>query len=99
MKDILYRLYDGELSRTNLEFTRGTPYAEAFDRAVEAENALLTTLNDEQKQLLHSYFKANETLHGVARREDFAAGFRLGVQLMLAALDDDHASVRPAGTE
>ena len=41
------------------------------------------------------YSKAESDVFDIARREDFAAGVRLGARLMLAILDDTPAMVHP----
>ena len=87
MKNVLYELYDGELSRSDLSFERGTPYARAFESVTATEEALISTLSKEQKRLLKAHLNAVESLNAIARREDFASGFQMGARIMAAILD------------
>ena len=95
MKNVFYQLFDEDLSRVNLVFDKGTPYAAAADRLVAEEEKLHAVLNDEQKRLLQEYTKAQSDVFDLARHEDFAAGVRLGARLMLAILDDTPPMVHP----
>lgn len=95
MKNVFYQLFDEDLSRRNLVFEKGTPYAAATDRLVAEEDRLHAVLNEEQKRLLREFTRAESDVHDLARREDFAAGVRLGARLMLAILDDTPPMVHP----
>ena len=99
MKNVFHQLFDEDLSRVSLVFEKGTPYEEAADRLVTEEEKLLATLNKEQEQLLRAYSRAETDLFDLARREDFAAGVKLGARLMLAILDDTPAMVHPEPKE
>ena len=99
MKNVFHQLFDDDLSRVSLVFEKGTPYEEAADRLVTEEEKLLATLNKEQEQLLRAYSRAESDLFDLARREDFAAGVKLGARLMLAILDDTPAMVHPGHKE
>ena len=95
MKNVFYQLFDEDLSRVNLVFDKGTPYATAADRLVAEEEKLHAVLNDEQKRLLQEFTRAQSDVFDLARHEDFAAGVRLGARLMLAILDDTQPMVHP----
>ena len=99
MKNVFHQLFDEDLSRVSLVFEKGTPYEEAADRLVTEEEKFLATLNKEQEQLLRAYSRAETDLFDLARREDFAAGVKLGARLMLAILDDTPAMVHPEPKE
>ena len=99
MRNVLYQLFDEDLSRVSLMFEKDTPYEAAMDRLVDKEEKLLATLNAEQEQLLRAYSKAESDVFDIARREDFAAGIKLGARLMLAILDDTPAMVHPEPKE
>ncbi len=99
MKNVFHQLFDEDLSRVSLVFEKGTPYEEAADRLVTEEEKLLATLNKEQEQLLRAYSRAETDLFDLARREDFAAGVKLGARLILAILDDTPAMVHPEPKE
>jgi len=99
MKNVFHQLFDEDLSRVNLMFEKGTPYEDASNRLVAEEEKLLATLNAEKEQLLRAYSKAESDVFDLARREDFAAGVKLGARLILAILDDTPAMVHPEPPE
>ena len=94
MKNVLHELYDGELSRSDLTFERGTPYARAFESVTATEEALVSTLSKEQKGLLEAHLNAVESLNAIARREDFASGFQIGARIMAAILNGENGNTR-----
>lgn len=99
MKNVFHQLFDEDLSRSTLMYENGTPYEDAMNRLVAKEEKLLATLNAEQEQLLRAYSKAESDVFDLARREDFAAGIKLGARLILAILDDTPAMVHPEPKE
>ena len=99
MKNVFYQLFEEDLTRVSLMFEKGTPYEAAVNRLVDEEEKLLATLNAEQEQLLRAYSKAESDVFDIARREDFAAGIKLGARLMMAILDDTPSMVHPEPKE
>ena len=99
MKNVFYQLFEEDLTRVSLMFEKGTPYEAAVNRLVDEEEKLLATLNAEQEQLLRAYSKAESDVFDIARREDFAAGVKLGARLILAILDDAPAMVHTEAKE
>ena len=95
MKNVLYELYDGRLSRDSMTFEKDTPYARAFDSMVNAENNLLASLTEEQKTAFRMYSRAQDDFHEIIRREEFAAGFQIGALIMMAVLDEAPAMIHP----
>lgn len=99
MKNVFYQLFDEDLSRVNLVFEKGGAYEAATNRLVAEEDRLQATMTDEQKQLLRAYSKAESDVFDIARREDFAAGVKLGARLILAILDGAPAMVHTDAKE
>lgn len=97
MKNVLYQLYDGELSRTDLMYDKDTPYARAFESVTATEQELLNALTQDQKQLLKAHCRAIEALNAIARREDFASGFRMGARIMAAVMESDRHDIHHDG--
>lgn len=97
MKNVLYQLYDGELSRTDLLYEKGTPYARAFENVTATEAALIGTLTPDQRELLEAHCTAIENLNAIARREDFASGFQMGARIMAAILDSERNDIHQSG--
>ena len=97
MKNVLYQLYDGELSRTDLLYDKGTPYARAFESVTATEADLIGALTQDQRELLEAHFTAIEKLNAIARREDFAAGFQMGARIMAAIMDSGERDIHHSG--
>ena len=88
MRNVLHELFEGKLSRNQLEFEKGKAYSRAYDAAVAAEGTLLDSLTDKQKRLFHEFEVAINDVHAIMRREDYAAGFQTGARIMMVVLDD-----------
>lgn len=88
MRNVLHELFDGKLSRDQMEYEKGQPYSRAYDTAVIAEEALLETLSDKQKAMFREFENAVDEAQSILRREDYAAGFQTGARIMMAVLDD-----------
>ena len=85
---MLYELYDGELSRTDLVYGKDTPYGRAFESVTAAEEKLISTLTEDERKLMMAYCAAAGQVNAIAHREDFASGFQMGARIMAAILDD-----------
>lgn len=88
MSNVLHELFDGKLSRDQMEYEKGQPYSRAYDAAVIAEEALLESLTEQQKNLFREFENAIDEAQSIIRREDFAAGFQTGARIMMAVLDE-----------
>ena len=88
MRNVLHELFDGKLSRDQMEYEKDQPYSRAYGAAVIAEEALLETLSDKQKAMFREFENALDEAHSIIRREDYAAGFQIGARIMMAVLDD-----------
>lgn len=97
MKNVLFELYDGELSRTDLSYEKDTPYARAFESVTATEADLIGALTQDQRALLEAHCTALENLNAIARREDFASGFQMGARIMAAILDSDGHDTHHSG--
>ena len=51
MRNVLHELFDGKLSRDQMEYEKGKAYSRAYDAAVVAEEELLETLTEKQKMI------------------------------------------------
>lgn len=88
MRNVLYDLFDGRLSRDQMEYEKDQPYSRAYDAAMIAEEALLESLTEQQKDLFREFENAIDEAQSIIRREDYAAGFQTGARIMLAVLDE-----------
>lgn len=88
MRNVLHELFDGKLSRDQMEYEKDQPYSRAYNAAVIAEEALLESLTEQQKNLFREFENAIDEAQSIIRREDFAAGFQIGARIMMAVLDE-----------
>lgn len=55
MRNVLHELFDGKLSRDQTEYEKGKAYSRAYDAAVVAEEELLETLTEKQKNTISGF--------------------------------------------
>ena len=92
---ILNDLWYGNVPFSERGLHRGSPGHKALHEATEAESNLLKLLNEEQKELLKVYDDAYSKMLGICECESFSIGFRVGVRLMLDALNDKDSELVP----
>ena len=85
--DILQDLWMGNIAPAERTLRRGTPYYEAQVRMTEIEQELRSGMDSEQKKLLEQYTNLEIEALDNAETEAFVWGFRLGAQILLAALE------------
>ena len=85
--DILKELWLGQIAPAGRPLLPNSAYYKLQRKASEMESQLSSTLNPEQKSLLESCFDAEMQMQDIAEIEAFSLGFRLGVQLLLAATE------------
>ena len=89
MRKILEDIYCGRFSAVNRPIRRGSEYDRAISEVTRCEEALRGKLNHDEMKLMAAYSQACADLSGISSIENFALGFRMGAQLMLAILDLD----------
>ena len=96
MSKIIEDIYCGRFSAVNRPIKRGSEYDQAISEVTRCEEALRGKLNPDAMKLLAAYSQACADLSGISSIENFALGFRMGAQLMLAVLEPDNHE--PEGT-
>ena len=94
MRNVLHELFNGELSREQIEFEKDKAYARAINSAVIAEEELLETLTEKQKMLFRVFESSMDEANAVLRREDYAAGFQTGARIMMVVLEDKPSEIQ-----
>ncbi len=61
---------------------------ETLPQGIRGLNNLLSTLNEQQKEILEKFDDCYNELIDINEREIFAYAFRLGARLMLTVIDD-----------
>ena len=93
MRDTLENLYFGKITPNEQDITPGSLLADAMDRAEQCEEKLTALLEGEKKPLLLRLLNAENEICSTMALENFILGFRLGVRMILEALDGDDGSL------
>lgn len=93
MRTTLENLYYGNITPNDQQVRPGTPLARAMDQSAECEKKLTDLLDDDAQTLLLNLVNAENEIGSTLAMENFIMGFRLGVQLILEALDEDDGSL------
>ncbi len=95
MREIIEKLYYGNIKPTEKPIKEESGYQESARLAVRHEEYLLKSLIGEQKATFEKFTDAMSEVDCYEREEAFVSGFRIGAQLMLAALSDGKSNLRP----
>ena len=93
MRDTLENLYFGNIAPNEQDITPGSVLADAMDRAEQCEEKLTALLEDKEKTLRLRLINAENEIGSTMALENFILGFRLGVRMILEALDEDDGSL------
>ena len=87
MNDILSELYLGNYRPFARSYAPDSPYLQQSIRVADLADELTRALPEELKQKFQQYTQEYGLLLDLEGAEDFREGFRLGMRLILAALD------------
>ena len=89
---ILEQLYIGNVRPGERSFKRNSQYARALDEAAKAGDALIDSLNDEQKELFEAFMDAQREVSILTDAETFIYSFKLGAKIALDVLENGEMS-------
>ena len=90
MDKILSLLYHGEYSALDTDYEENAPHNLALGKAETLEVQFRDQLPDELKPLFDELKKATTEALDACGLKDFTAGYRMGVQLTMAALPNEY---------
>ena len=90
MDKILSLLYHGEYSALDTDYEENAPHNLALGKVEALEVQFRDQLPDELKPLFDELKKATTEALDAYGLKDFTAGYRMGVQLMMAALPNEY---------
>ena len=93
MRDTLENLYFGNITPNDQIVKSGTALNKAMEQSAECEEELNALLEDKEKALLRRLINAENESGSTMALENFILGFRLGVRMILEALDEDDGSL------
>ena len=85
MDNIIRDLFRGDWRAFTPEYSPNDRQAQHFCRMEELEAQVLANIPGEYHALLEEYQKAMQDLMDAACEDDFVHGYRLGVQMLMAA--------------
>ena len=93
MKDILEQLWVGAIRPSERAVRRGSEYARLQATMDKAYDRFWSMLTPEAKEAYNDFCNTNIELMAISDADCFAKGFRLGVQLLLAAIMEDDSQL------
>ncbi len=97
MRKILEDLYFGNIAPYEKRMAASSELRHLARRAADCENQLTERLNEEERQLLNVLTNAQQEIDSITVMENFILGFRLGVRLMAACMDEDDGALADGG--
>ena len=93
MRDTLENLYFGNITPNDQIVKSGTALKKAMEQSAGCEEKLTALLEGTEKTLLLRLINAENEIGSTMALENFILGFRLGVRMILEALDEDDGSL------
>ena len=91
---IIYIYYNfGNITPNDQIVKSGTALKKAMEQSAECEEKLTALLEDKEKAMLLRLINAENEIGSTMALENFILGFRLGVRMILEALDEDDGSL------
>ena len=85
-KKILEDLYNGRIKPSQDEI-KSEEYARIRKESIELSNKILSSLNNQDKEIYNKYMELQTQLQSIDSEIQFIKGFSLGVKLILGSLD------------
>ena len=93
MRDTLENLFLGNITPNDQIIKSGTALKKAMEQSAECEEQLTALLEGTEKTVLLRLINAENEIGSTMALENFILGFRLGVRMILEALDEDDGSL------
>lgn len=89
MRKILEEFYFGNLRPSERRMTPSSSLRQAVSKVSQCERQLMEQLNGGEQAILKEMVSAQQDIDSITGRESFVLGFRLGVRIMAACMDED----------
>ena len=93
MRDTLENLYFEVITPNERQTRPNSSLQKAMEQSAECEEQLTALLENKEKTLLLRLINAENEVGSTMALENFILGFRLGVRMILEALDEDAGSL------
>ncbi len=97
MRRILEDFYLGNIVPYDKRMAANSELRRLVKRVSDCESQLAECLNEKEQQLLDKLINAQHEIDRITALENFILGFRLGVQLMVACMDEDDGDIVDGG--
>ncbi len=87
-------LYYGNLKPVDKEFVKNSEFDKALKSFLSSKNELCNMLDKNDNETLTELINSHNELLAVTGLENFKTGFRLGVQMICAALVDENGEFK-----
>ena len=88
MSNILEDLYDQQIDQEKLDPPQSKEYHTFYDEHERLEEEIIKVLGEHNEHLLEEYQTTEFQIYDIDLKATFAAGFRLGAQIILECLRD-----------
>ncbi len=97
MRRILEDFYLGNIVPYDKRMAANSELRRMVKQVSDCESQLTERLNEEERKLLNVLTDAQHEIDRITALENFILGFRLGVQLMVACMDEDDGNIVDGG--
>ena len=97
MRKVLEDFYYGNITPSEKEMQPGSEMQRAISTAARCESQRAETLDEVGQALLTKLIDAQNEIDSITATENFILGFRLGVRIMAACMDDNDGDLRSGG--
>ena len=87
--NIIDELWYGNISPCERDFKKGSKYSELLGYIVRHEEDLKKRLNDEEIEILEKFTECTNEMYGIAEREAFVRGFKLGARIIIEVMNSE----------
>lgn len=87
--NILEEFYYGNIIPNEIPIIKGSEYDIANKLVIRHDEALTTTLNEQQKEIFEKFKNANLDMISLGERDAFIRGFTLGVKIITAVMNEE----------
>lgn len=94
MRKILEDFYFGNITPSVREMTPNSNLRRAVNNVTRCENLLQEQFNEAEQVLLTELISAQHEIDSITACENFILGFRLGVRIMAACMDEDDSDTQ-----
>ena len=91
--DVLDALWGGNIRPCERAVRKGSEYEHLQNAAQKEHDRLWSMQTPEGKEVFESFLNANSAVVSISDKDFFVKGFRLGVQLILAAIKEDESQL------